>query len=638
MLPHAMMSFSDDPRVAEQQMHAIIFYLTAFGYIDGDFDLSEKQFVRDYIRQLVEHRVGGLGQMDAAQARDFVTTYTAHFHKVFEHVDYEIRSLFTECVSRDENVETFVYSKLKLHCFEIFKAFDGPNQQSLLGTVDELIMADGVAHPSEQRFRDEVRALLKIDTPPRFVVRSAMSGGSASGEIGGSSTIRSGVVAKASGEIGSGRVSSGVTPVSSGEIGSGPVRTRASTAPTFQPAPSAAPRPATSASPLLVEGPVHMPPIMENHAFFAEMEQHWSADPSRIRQQVQVDHRLVKATNELFARQRQGNEGRLVGKQRVDEIFGMDPFLDDHVYALPTKPGKNYELTVLGDLHGCYSCLKAALVQADFFRKVHAFWGDPDNNPDPKLVLLGDYIDRGIYSFNGVLRAAMQLFVAMPEHVYVLRGNHEFYVEHGGRLRSGVAPAEAIATVDGIMPEEMLHAYKDLFESMPHMLLFDRTLFVHAGIPRDELVAARWTGLDALNDPDIRWQMLWSDPSTSDYIPAELQAQNARFPYGRMQFRSFMERIGMNVMIRGHEKIEEGYKRVYDERDMLLINLFSAGGATNEDIPPDSSYRRVRPMAMTIRAQNGVQTGTFWEIDWQDYNRPELNVFMRSQPEIPFKS
>ena len=51
-----MLTFSTDPDVAEQQMNAIIFYLTAFGYIDGDFDFTEKTFVRIYIRQLVTAR------------------------------------------------------------------------------------------------------------------------------------------------------------------------------------------------------------------------------------------------------------------------------------------------------------------------------------------------------------------------------------------------------------------------------------------------------------------------------------------------------------------------------------------------------------------------------------------------------
>src|SRR5687767_8773043 len=120
-----MMTFSDDPKVAEQQMHAIIFYLTTFGYIDGDFDLSEKQFVRDYIRTVIEHRVR-LAKPDAAAAlqAELAGKWTSHFHEVFGEIDHGVRSLFTEAVAKDEDVNRFVYAKLKLRCFEIFKGFD----------------------------------------------------------------------------------------------------------------------------------------------------------------------------------------------------------------------------------------------------------------------------------------------------------------------------------------------------------------------------------------------------------------------------------------------------------------------------------------------------------------------------------
>ena len=49
-----MLTFSSDPAVAETQMAAIIFYLTTFGYIDGDFDLSEKDFVRDNVQSQID--------------------------------------------------------------------------------------------------------------------------------------------------------------------------------------------------------------------------------------------------------------------------------------------------------------------------------------------------------------------------------------------------------------------------------------------------------------------------------------------------------------------------------------------------------------------------------------------------------
>lgn len=51
-----MLTFSSDPQRAEHEMHAVIFYLVTFGYIDGDFDAAEKGFVREIIRKLIEHR------------------------------------------------------------------------------------------------------------------------------------------------------------------------------------------------------------------------------------------------------------------------------------------------------------------------------------------------------------------------------------------------------------------------------------------------------------------------------------------------------------------------------------------------------------------------------------------------------
>lgn len=36
-----MLELDADPTVADMQMQAVIFYLTTFGHIDGDFDLSE---------------------------------------------------------------------------------------------------------------------------------------------------------------------------------------------------------------------------------------------------------------------------------------------------------------------------------------------------------------------------------------------------------------------------------------------------------------------------------------------------------------------------------------------------------------------------------------------------------------------
>jgi tellurite resistance protein len=561
-----MVVFSKDPTIAERQMQAVIVYLTTFGWIDGDFDLSEKLFVLEYIRSLVEMRVAQAGIDDPMLRLETVNRYTTHFDMEFERADNEIRSWFDEVVAGDENQKKFVYARMKLRCFELFKQFDESNQRDLLDAAANLITADGVEHPHETKFREELAALLGSPDVPVTV---------------------------------------------------------------DEPAPDAA-------QPLQVAPAIVPPPRMDNHPILEHMEKHYSRDPAMLYEQMKDDHELLSQSIVLWNEQRAQGEGKLAGKTHIAELSGS--FLDGHVYVVMPEPGKAYELVVLGDMHGCYSCLKGALLQADFFRKVQAYRKDPQSNPMVKLVLLGDYIDRGYFSFNGILRTIMQLYVSMPEHVVILRGNHEYFLEMNGRVLGGVRPAEAIATMSPYMPVQMLEAYMMLFEAMPNMMFFDRTLFVHAGIPRDETFEAKYRDLSSLNDAELRFEMLWSDPSQANHVPRELQKENARFPFGKQQFRAFMHRIGANALIRGHEKINEGYRAVYADPDMALLNLFSAGGKNNRDLPVDSSYRHVTPMALTIAYKDGVTTATPWLIDYESYNSPDRNGFFRVPPEIEFRA
>jgi hypothetical protein len=560
-----MVVFSKNPETAERQMQAVIVYLTTFGWIDGDFDLSEKLFVLEYIRSLVEMRVNQAGIDDPMLRLETINRYTSHFDMEFERADNEIRSWFDEVVAGDENQQKFVHARMKLRCFELFKQVDEASQRDLLEAASKLIAADGVEHPNEIRFRQELNGLLGAEVP--VVVDEEAPA---------------------------------------------------------EPGPP----------PLQVSAPGIPPTKMENHPILEHMEKHYSRDPAMLYEQIKDDHELLSQSIVLWNEQRSQGEGRLAGKTQVSQLSGS--FLDGHVYALMPEPGKAYELVVLGDMHGCYSCLKGALLQSDFFRKVQAYRKDP-SSPLVKLVLLGDYIDRGYFSFNGILRTIMQLFISMPEHVVILRGNHEYFLEMNGKVFGGVRPAEAIATMEPYLPVQMLEAYMMLFESMPNMMFFDRTLFVHAGIPRDETLEAKYKDLSSLNDNELRFEMLWSDPSQANHVPRELQRENARFPFGKQQFRAFMHRIGANALIRGHEKINEGYRSIYSEGDLALLNLFSAGGRNNRDLPADSSYRQVTPMALTIVHKDGMQTATPWLIDYESFNSADRNGFYRAPPEIEFR-
>ena len=561
-----MLNFSTDPDVAEQQMNAIIFYLTAFGYIDGDFDRSEKLFIKEYIAKLVKKRATDAMPDATPEVRKEISDrFTTHFLEVFEQTDHYVQELFTEVVANEEQVDQFVYAKLKLRSYEIFKSFDEENQLALLDTIDELIHADGQVHPAEAKFRSEINALLESEIPLD------------DHEI---------------------------------EVVSSDVR---------------------------IHPPTTLDSKHDNHPLFEPLERHYSSDPERMAKQAEADRSLIMRTMDTLAEARAKGEGMLAGKQNVSEFDGQAPFLDGNIFVHPAQEGETYELIVLGDLHGCYSCLKGALLQSNFFAKVEAFRLDPKGNPNPKLVLLGDYIDRGHFSYNGVLRTVMQLYCTAPDHVIPLRGNHEYYLEYRGRIYGGVKPAEAINTLQGHMPDEMFENYMALFEALPNVCFFDRTMFVHAGIPRDADLREKWVDMSTLNDPDLRFQMLWSDPSQAKFIPEELQAQNARFPFGQNQFETFMAKIGCSTLVRGHEKVIEGFKSVYESGGARLLNLFSAGGENNRDLPEDSSYRDVTPLAMTMTLSGEETKVTPWVIEYEKFNDPSRNLFFASAPEIAHK-
>lgn len=552
-----MLELSRDPVQAQKQMEAVIFYLTTFGHIDGEFDLSEKMFVRNYIRKLVEHRVATERQKLSADARqELVDRFTAQFHGLFDTIDKQVCELFTESVAHDEDDNNFVHSRLKLKCFEIFKQFNRGGQEQLLDTVDELLMADGEAHPAEIKFRAELAELLEAELHVTLIEDE--------------------------------------------------------TPPDVEIAP-AEPRPSQAAV----------------HPFFDQFEHDYADDPELVFRQITADRQAISRALGVLGEWRSKGAGKLNGKHGVAQLAGQGLFLDGHTWACSPEPGRRYDLTVLGDLHGCYSCLKAAIMQARFFDKVRAFREDPVHNPEPKLVLLGDYIDRGIFGLNGVLRAVLLLFCTAPEHVIVLRGNHEYFVEVDGNVYGGVKPSEAIDGLKRRAPLEVARDYMRLFEALPGAFLFGRTIFVHGGIPRDHTIKQQYTDLGSLNRYDLRFEMMWSDPSLVDVIPASLQEQSARFSFGRLQAQRFLQRLGCHTLVRGHERVKEGFRATYDDRAYKLLTLFSSGGQNNSDLPTDSPYREVVPMALTMEYADGHSRITPWEIDYAPYNDPARNAFFR---------
>ena len=359
-----------------------------------------------------------------------------------------------------------------------------------------------------------------------------------------------------------------------------------------------------------------------SHPMLDAIEQPYATDPATLHGQLASDYALIFGAITAWEKKRSLGNGRLVGINHGHDLAPGTQLLDGHVHVL--RPDHPTELIVLGDLHGCYACLKAALLQSNFIERAMRHQHDP-SQPDVKLVLLGDYLDRGRFGFEGVLRAALQLLVNLPDQVYVLRGNHEFLVRVNGTIMSAVNPAEAVPGIVDRVPLELLEAYRHLFEHMPTSLVFDRTLFVHGGIPREDTLEDRYRDLSSLDDTVMRFEMMWGDPLSVDRVAVALQRESPRYGFGREQFRVFMDRLGLHTLIRGHEAVDPGFITNYDLGHCRLHTLFSAGGHDNADLPAESRYRSVTPMALTIA--NG--TATPWRIEYETFDDAAHNGHYR---------
>jgi hypothetical protein len=558
----------------------LIDLLLTIGYVDGVFHHRELSYVHNYI-DTVLMLAEEMSEGNDEQRAKVRAAYQAQFRTLQAQLELELARLAQELEVTPEG--TYVSPRLTQRAVAILKKLPVAEQQPALELAQSMMHADGVVTGAERRLYDELaRAATQVAVaPPQPVQRGQ------------------------------------------GAIGAPP--------------PQPGPQPGAAAAPpaprKMVVLPPHWNPLKgTGHALIDPLEQTYSPHPLELKSQLAFDYQLIGVAMDRWARLRSTGQGRLAGVTDVGQIPVGSQFLDGHVHVV--RPSKPMELVVIGDLHGCYACLKAALLQSDFINRVWAHQWDPATYPDVKLVLLGDYVDRGYFSFDGVMRAVLQLFCAMPDHVFVLRGNHEYYKSREGRVFSGVHPAEGLYSIVRHAPIELLEAYKSLFDQLPTSMLFDRTFFVHGGIPREDTLAARWRDLSSLDDPELRFQMLWSDPVQQDAVSVELQKKSSRFTFGKKQFAAFMDRIGCHTMVRGHEQIDAGFEVIYDLGDKQLLNLFSAGGHDNRDLPADSSYRKVRPMALTIVSDPSGLRAIPWPIEYQRFNYDVHNGLYRAQPTL----
>lgn len=228
--------------------------------------------------------------------------------------------------------------------------------------------------------------------------------------------------------------------------------------------------------------------------------------------------------------------------QKSTKIFSEEPSLLEI----------NSEVVIVGDVHGQFF---------DFLEVLDIDCGAK------RYLFLGDYVDRGANSLETIL-LLLQMKIERPEEIWMLRGNHE---------------SKNLSFIYGFY-DECMQAYGtpvvwemicEVFEYLPLAAVIDKKIFaVHGGIgPSVSLEAI--SGVNRVGDSllsGVISELLWSDPDAN----AEEYKENTRgagYLFGRNQVEEFLEKEGVERIIRSHQLVDEGYRELFDKK---LITIWSA--------------------------------------------------------------
>lgn len=234
--------------------------------------------------------------------------------------------------------------------------------------------------------------------------------------------------------------------------------------------------------------------------------------------------------------------------QKVNSILDSEPKL------VEIQPGR---LFFIGDTHGnlpisIHACKHLFPLKNSIHKQFD------------KLIFLGDFIDRGPFSVENV-NFLISMKMQFPDKIVLIRGNHE---TEEVSVRYGFY--ERIIREYGI---DVFEQYTKLFSKLPlAVLTWNRIFAVHGGIPEGLESLGDINGLDNEVDPEdrITFQILWNDPVEKDgwFFQNFRGGYSKRF--GNEAFKYFLEKHGVQLVLRAHEVHKGGYKPFFGDK---LISL-----------------------------------------------------------------
>lgn len=261
---------------------------------------------------------------------------------------------------------------------------------------------------------------------------------------------------------------------------------------------------------------------------------------------------LISRVNDIL-----NGETKSAGSLRIN---GRLVYLPDHG-----------EATIIGDIHGDLSSLKHMLYESAFIEK--ALTGE-----DAYLIFLGDYGDRGIYSPE-VYYIVLTLKEFFPDKVILLQGNHEgpedilaypHDLPYHLRRKFGLIGLQIY--------EELSRLFRRFYTAV---ILEGKFMMLHGGVPSEaESIGDVAFAYEKHPAKSHLKEILWSDPV--DGISGKYPSlRGVGYLFGEDVTRRFLEIVGVNFLIRGHEAANNGYKINHGGK---ILTLFSRKGTPYHNI------------------------------------------------------
>ena len=217
------------------------------------------------------------------------------------------------------------------------------------------------------------------------------------------------------------------------------------------------------------------------------------------------------------------------------------------------------DIIVVGDIHG----------NIDDLIRIFDRCGYP---PDRRYLFLGDYVDRGKHSVEVVLML-FALKIKYPEHIYLIRGNHEI---------------TRISEFYGLLDEveikytaSLFYSIHAVFSQLPiAAVILDSIICVHGGIGpsfKSVIEFKQMEKPDDIDGPSVFQDIVWSDPR-EDVTTYEPSPRGCGFYFGRNALQKFLTDNQLDLMIRSHELCDDGINQPImskDGKSPLCLTIFS---------------------------------------------------------------